>query len=1017
MSNFVNLHAHTEGSPLDGLASSAQYARRAKELGQTALAITDHGQLGQLPEHYRECKEAGISPILGIEQYFAVEVDRAAKKRPEYNHLVVLAKGEPGYRTLCKLSTAAHGNFYYVPVVQPNMLLDLDDELENLIILSGCLAGPLARIAQKPNCEDELLTEMRWWQKNIPHFYVEIQDHKTDIDKVVTTKLVKAARKLGVPWVPSTDSHFCMEDEAGYHDVLLAVAMGKEIDDMDRMRFDGEGFWLMSDEEMQQAFSRYPSWVYEQGAANSVEIAEMCETTIPEWETKSWVIPDLPGVNNPNARIQKICLERLADLGLDENRDYISRMKMEFRVIKQTGVAPFLLIARDAVIHAQSQGIRVGAGRGSVGASLICYLLQIHKVDPVKYRLRFDRFLNPERPRMPDIDIDFQASRRDEMFEYVKEKYGEDNVINVATFLRLRLKSVWRTLAKAHGIPFAEQVKVSEEMVDSDDEADIIPKLILERYPEIADTMRALLNIKRGFGSHPAGVVIAPESYKLAEKIPKMWLSSSKRWVAQYDLAICEMMGLLKQDFLGISNLDSIDQCIAMRRKIVDMAEGRNSRWVQLDDEIDLLDPDSWDPDEMPWDKDVYKELAAGKTAGIFQLSGPSNAKGCREVKPKCFEDIVVILALYRKGPMQSGMTNTYLKNRSTGEIDYLHPDLEPILAETYGTIIFQEQILDISEAIAGFGPGEADDLLRAVAKKKADLMLSIKPSFLKGCKTHGGMLPEDADKLWQNIEHSAAYVFNRAHSVGYALLAYQMACLRHLYPLEFYCSLLRTVPDDKEGRPKRMEFMKAVVAGGYKMLPPHVNRSGAHAMPDHDGGGIRFGLVDIKGIGEKMANRLIRNRPDGGFWETAQVEGVVRNSKAHKALVRAGALGCLGERGTVKGAEELLGWTFIDRMAPYRPRFVANYRPPHVVFGEIVSTRTSKTKKGDPFCTWVVRWDPSTEWTVKIWSSAKKLHSVPKGAIVRCSGKWQGDWRNQSVTDVGDVKVIALKPEKKVTA
>lgn len=998
--SFVHLHSHSDASALDGMAKPEEYVERAVRLKQPALAITDHGVLSALPGFYKAARGAEIEPILGMEGYYIRKIDRTPaekgkpRKRPDYNHLTILAKGEPGYRVLCELATESHKNFYYKPVIDRDTIKTFGKDMKHLVVLSGCLAGPLSQAALVG--QQALEDELQWWLKRCPNYYIELMEHGIEIERKVNARLLKAARKFKVPVVFTNDPHYCERLDANAHDALLAIQTGAEIDDENRFKFDGSGYWLKSAKQMRKAFDGYPAWAIKQGIASTLEIAETCQVKVPEWENKTWQIPQIPGVDDAYKRVRKLVKRELIDRELGP--EYVERAKMELKVIKKMNVSGFLLVASDGVKWARKRNIPVGPGRGSVGGSLVCYLLDIHRADPVRYGLRFDRFLNPERPRMPDIDIDFGKNRRDEMFAYARNRFGEENVLNVCTFMRMRMKRAFRALAKSYGVPFPEINRLAKELPDDKEEAieDALPDEIHEKWPELGAQLEALKDIRCGFGSHPAGVVIAPEEYELHKRIPQMYLPSSKRWVAMFDLKTFESMGLLKQDYLGLRTLETVDECA----RLVYEHTGEN------------VDPYAWDPDHEPWEDEMYKIIGSGRTGGIFQFEGHSVTNGAKEMKPREFLDLAACIALYRKGPIQAGSTKTFITNRASGQTQYLVPSLAPILSSTYGALVYQEQVMAIGEQLANFAPGPNDDLLRAVAKKDHAVMATVKPGFLKGFQENG-INKTVAEEVWRQIEKQAEYAFNLAHSVGYALLSYTTAGLKTQYPMEFYCALLRTMDkSNKESQFKRNRYLMEAATMGLRILPPHINRSDDHATPDYDKNGIRFGLSDIKGIGDKMSKRIIKSRPLGGYWSIDQVIDVVNNSKSLQALKDAGALNTFGFKPDADKVETLLGWALIDRMRKVREKLQKNYDPPHVIYGQIISStkKMSGGKKPSPYVSWVVRWSPTEQWAVRIWSSAENCFDIPVGAVVRVMGDYSEKYSSIGVNSSAQVKVVKGK-------
>lgn len=955
-----------------------------------ALALTDHGNICSAPNLYHECRKANIEPILGSEMYFVPDSDktREAKGKADETdshrfHVVVLAKGAKGYAALSELSTETFRNFYYKPLLDRKILLQAD--LNHLVFLSGCANSIISKMVLED--PDKAEAELYWWRDNIPNFYLEFQHHNTPFDRKLNKGLYRLAKKYNIPWVITNDPHYTHKNESSYHDILLALQTNSEIDDPERLRFEGNGYHLASHKEMVAKFEPYPARLTEQGIANTVEIAKLCHTRIPDWETRSWHIPKLPGIEDAYKELKTIVFAELRHTGFINNPVYVQRVRDELKIIKQVNIADFLLITRDCVLWAKSQDIPVGPGRGSVCASLVCFLAKIHAIDSIKYDLLFERFLNPERPRMPDIDTDFGQDRRSELFEYVTQKYGEENVLHVCTYGTSKVRRMFQSLAKAHGLTWGEALQISKYLNDDDPIEEQMPDRIKEGYPDLIQQLRALSGIRTSISAHPAGVIITDPDYKIKSKVPQMWIGSSKKWVSQYDLEAIEEMGLMKQDFLGLRTLDTIVECC----KLVQKKYGIK------------LDPNSWVPDEEEGDTEAYALLASGDVSGVFQMEGPTNARGIQEMGCTCFEDIVMCTSLYRSGPILAKFPEEFIKNRQLGKhkIKYLTSELKPILEPTFGVFLFQEQIMRICRELAGMTWIETDDMREAIKHKNAKLMESLAATFLAGCvKT--GINKTIAQKIWNQIEGFYMYGYNRPHAVVYSMISYQTLKLKHLYPLEFYCALLRTV-DDKF---KRIQYLRDIIKAGYQVLWPDINISGAYATPDYrkEPPAIRFGLQDYAGMGPKKVQKILAARKKfKKFKEISQVEELV-DKGAFKILLEGNALRSLGTKGKMVVTEKLLGWTFKDRMAPYRDEFESylvepgDVQEPVQIVGELISAIKGKTKDGKPFMTWTVRWSPAVEYKCKLWSESDCYWHIPIGTVLRCSGTWQPSWSNVSI-------------------
>lgn len=947
--------------------------------------------------------------MIGEEFYFVDAVDyRPAKGegQPERYHMTVLARGHEGYKVLAELSTEAHRHYYYKPVIDETILESLGDAAQHLTVLSGC-AG--SRLSSKLLAEDTdaAAAELMWWRETFPHYYIELMHHDTAFDRRLNEALIDLAKKYDVPWVITNDPHYVIPEDECHHDTLLAIQTAADIDDPNRFRFDGTGYHLKSRKEMRRGFVRnYGEDIWKPGVKTTNQVAKDCYTRIPAWESRVWQIPKFPDTEDAYKTLRKLTLQALRDRGLDDKPEYVDQAKEELRVFKQTGISDFLLITRDGIEYAKSVGIPVGPGRGSVCGTLVGFLIGLHKIDPIKYKLSFPRFLNPARPKMPDIDTDFGQRRRIEMFEYTTAKYGEDNVVKVCVYGRMKVKKSFQSLAKAHGVQYQDRNRLSAEIVEDDDGTFLLPAEITERYPSLAEQLTRLNGVKVSVGAHPAGVIIADPAVKIREQVPEMWIASSKKFVGQYDLDAVEHMGLMKQDYLGLRTLDTIDECVQL---------------IKTTRSIDL-DPDSWVPDEEEGDDEVYKMLAKGRTHGVFQMEGPTNQRGCRDVKPKNYEDIVSITSLYRTGAISAGFPKIFNANRRNDKeaIPYVHPALKPILGETWGVVLYQEQVMEFGEKLAGFDMLQVDDIKEAIKHKKSDLLQSMKTPFIRGCMRHSGMSKAQAAECWRYIEGYSGYGYNRSHAVAYTFLTYQTARLKKFYPAEFIAALLRTVED----KDKRDGYLREAIEVGLKILPPDVNVSEAGAVPVRSDwfadpettpvDAIRLGFTDYAGIGDKVAAKIVKARPEGGYPDAAAVEKAVNNTGTMRILNEGSAMESLGVPGNVTRTEMLLNWTFQDRMEPVRRKYrdvidlPRHDDEPCTIIGEIVGITKGMTKQsGKPYLTWKVRYSITKAFDIRLWSETERHWSLPKGSIVQVSGTWEGRWQNISVGSPRMVKVI----------
>lgn len=991
---------------LDGLGSLADYVAEAKRLEMPALAITDHGQMCAAPQFYHAARKADLEPIIGEEFYFVPNsVNRPTKEDgKERAHVGILAKGEIGYQVLAQLSTESHKRFWKKPLLDKALLESLGDDAQHLVVLSGCAASAISQAAQSGD-QDRIRTEVLWWRETFPNFYIEMMDHSTDFDKKLNAELFKIAKKYHIPWVITNDPHYVFKHDAVYHDTLLAIQTAADIDDPKRFKFQGEGYHLRSRAEMKRAFSSYDPIIWKRGARNTLRIAEQCHTRIAAWEKRTWRIPNFPDTDDAYAELKRLTKEGLKTVGRYEDKEYRDQAKTELKVIKEVGISDFLLITRDSIEWARANGIPVGPGRGSVCGTLVGYLIGIHKIDPIKYELLFERFLNPARPRMPDIDTDFGQERRGELFEYVAEKYGAQNVVNVAAYQNMKLKSAFQSCAKAYGVEWTERIRISKMFALDDTAEDVIPEDLQEAHPDLAEHITRLAGTKKGVSTHPAGVIIADPKDDIRKLVPEMWIPNTKRWVGQYDLDAAEEMGLMKQDFLGLRTLDTVQHCL----ELIKENTGED------------IDPDTWIPDEEEGDDEVYKMVADGRTAGVFQMEGATNQRGCREVLPICFEDIVSITSLYRTGAISAGFPKIFNANRkkTIAEIPYIHPLLEPILNKTWGVVLYQEQVMDFGRYLAGFTMEQVDDIKEAIKHKKSTLMEEMGPLFVEGCMKTNGIPRGIAKKIWKMVEGYSGYGYNRSHAVAYTFLTYQTARLKKLYPLEYLTALLRTVDSSKQNKEKRDVYLREAIEAGLKILPPDINKSGLLATPDREAGGIRFGLTDLARVGDTQGRKLIDSRPDGGYSSLEEVAEAARNKGVLDSLTAGGCLSCFDIPGDPLQQEALLGWTFVDNMKMYRKKYKKLTKLPQTdgefvrIVGEIFRKDKGKTKHGSGYVTWKIRHSITESYDIRLWSETSELWDLEVGSVVMVHGNWEERWLNLSISDPDQVRVIKRNESK----
>lgn len=1042
---YVSIHNHTEYSSLDGKGTVKDYVERAVQLGMPALGITDHGSVCGTYEFYMACRDAEIEPILGSEFYFVPNAESVRDdKDAERFHVTIVARNEAGFQTLSELSDESHRNFYYKPLIDRKMLRHISKEdRKNLVVLSGCAGSIISRKLtktfpdQKPlkvagdkkeyyKANDELL----WWKQTFPNFYIELMHHGTDFDRELNRRLLKLAQRHGLPWVVTNDPHFVMKDEACHHDALLAIQTAAQLDDPERFRFHGKGYHLRSHKEMERAFRRYGDEIWLPGAAATIEIAKTCKTRIPSWDSRSWHIPKFPGVDDAHVELRRRAWAGLRSRGLAEDERYVARLKHELKQFKNVSMADFLLITADADDHAREVGIRMGPGRGSVCGTLVGYCAGIHKVDPIKYDLLFERFLNPERPKMPDVDTDFQKSRRHEMFTYAEDKYDVRNVMRVAAQQRMQTKDAFTRLSMTYGVPYAEAKKITKEIIEDEEGNAVLPDEVEKAYPDLHATLVQLTGLNKGMARHPAGILIFDPNDPVRNLIPEMWIPNDQapphplngrkgNFVSQFDLDVASGIGLLKQDFLGLRTLDTIQVC-------VDLIKSRHGVTVE---------PDDWIPGEEEGDTKVWKMLREGHTVGVFQMEGGANHRGIQEIKCGEFEDIVSCTSLYRAGPMIAGAPKRFLENKKDKKVRVAHKSLRPFLERSWGEMIYQEQMFEILRECAGFSWARVDDAKTAMAKKDPVKMAGLREEAVEGFQKVSGMEEWKASEVWDMIAAQAAYLFNRSHAVAYSILTYQTARLKMLYPLEFMCALLRTVdPTSKTAKEKRETYMTEALRLGFKLMPPDVNVSDDKFMPNGDDE-LLFGLTDIKNVGASACSKIEAERkrktkrlkkqgkkvPKRLFRRVDELSDAINNSGVMKALAAAGALRSLGVEPDIDMQEELLNWQFHDHVAPFRKKYEKKIKLPRTnngrvfLVGEITKSEKSKTKTGNEFVRWTLRLEPGVEARVQVWEDACELFDLAKGTIIKVEGRWNAQWSNLAVSEAEQVGVLrrVVSPSK----
>ena len=879
--SFVHLHLHTEYSLLDGACRIDALAERAKELGFEALAITDHGVMYGAVNFYRACVKAGIKPIIGCEVYVAPRsrTDREYGIDSQYTHLILLCKDEAGYRNLSYLvSMGFVEGFYVKPRIDWGLL---HAHSEGLVCLSGCLAGDIPQKIVNGRYEDAKARALELREVFGEDFYLEIQRHGIRDEETAARGILRIHDETGIPIAVTNDAHYINKEDAYYQDVLMCIQTGKTVNEAERMRFETQEFYLKSEEEMRALFPDR-----QDAADNTVEIAAKCNF---DFEFGHYHLPrfQLPeGETDSFEYLKKLCEAGFERRYGPEREDAKKQMDYELDMIKRMGFVDYFLIVSDFIGYAKGRGIPVGPGRGSAAGSVVSYCLNITDVDPIKYSLYFERFLNPERVSMPDIDIDFCVRRRGEVIDYVNRKYGNDHVAQIVTFGTMAARQAVRDTGRALDISYAECDAVAKQVPFAPgmtlDEAMRLSKPMREMYAaderikKLIDTARALEGMPRHASTHAAGVVITEKP--VYEYVPLA--KNDESVVTQYTMTTLEELGLLKMDFLGLRNLTILDDAVQLLRR------------SNPDFDINTIPED---------DEDTFAMLSAGKTEGVFQLESAGMTSVCTRLGPKNIEDITAVIALYRPGPMDS--IPRFIENSQHPErIKYKHPSLEPILAVTYGCIVYQEQVIEIFRRLAGFSLGQADNIRRAMSKKKHAVIDAERVAFIHGdegrnipgCVKNG--IPEaTANAIYDEILDFASYAFNKAHAVAYAIVAYRTAYMKRHYPREYMAALLTSVLDSSS---KVAEYIAECREMRINLLPPDVNESDAYFTIS--GKNIRFGLVAIKNIGEKFILQLMDERRENGPFKSLEdfcrrMSGKELNRRAIESLIRSGAFDSLG--------------------------------------------------------------------------------------------------------------------------
>ncbi|HNW39446.1 MAG TPA: DNA polymerase III subunit alpha [Candidatus Omnitrophota bacterium] len=875
-SEFVHLHLHTQYSLLDGACRIPEILAIAKSFKMDSLAITDHGNMFGAIEFYLEAQKAGVKPIIGCEFYVAPQ-SRLEKSssgiEDAANHLILLARDEEGYHNLMELVSIAYlEGFYYRPRIDKEVL---SRHAAGLIGSSACLKGEIACLILQKRFNDALKAADNF--QNIlgkGNFYLEIQGNSIPEQKIANEGLVKISRQLDIPLVATNDVHYPTRDRAAAHEALLCIQTQSTLDDPKHMRFQTEEFYFTSPAEMKKLFSDYP-----EALKNTLEIASRCNL---ELNFKQLHLPKFspPEGKDKEAYLLELCQKGMTEKKLDQDPEAQKRLEHELKIIKHMGFISYFLIVRDFIAYAKAQNIPVGPGRGSAAGSLVSYLLGITDLNPLNYGLIFERFLNPERLGMPDIDIDFCYERRQEVIDYVTQKYGRENVAQIITFGTMQARGVIRDVGRVMAIPYAQVDRIAKlipaeldmtlkKAMESEEELNNLYKTD-PQITKLINVAQSLEGLNRHASVHAAGVIISDKPLK---NYTPLFKTGDDQITTGYSMGMLEKIGLLKVDFLGLRTLTVIDETVKLVNKI---------HGIQIDfEKIPLNDPNT------------YKLLASSHTIGIFQVESSGMRDLLKKLVPERFEDLIALIALYRPGPIGSGMLDDFMKRKhGTIPIKYEHPKLEPILKETYGIMVYQEQIMQIASALGGFSLAQADILRKAMGKKIPEIMEKERKNFLNGC-VKNGIKESTASKIFDLIEYFSGYGFNKSHSTAYALVSYRTAYLKANYPVEFMSALLTSERDNTD---KIVEYVNESLRMGLKIQPPDINESEA-LFKVEDAANIRFGLLAIKNVGRGAVESIVAQREKAKFTSLEdlcqRIDLRLANRKVLESLIKCGALDC----------------------------------------------------------------------------------------------------------------------------
>ncbi len=903
---FVHLHLHSEYSLLDGYTRISKLFDRAKELGMDSVAITDHGAMFGVVDFYKEAKKHGVKPIIGCEVYTAprTRFDKDPVKDKNMGHLVLLAKNNNGYNNLIKIVSQGYTEgFYYKPRIDIEVLEKYSD---GIICLSACLAGDIKRKILNNDYEGAKQLALKY--NNIfgeGNFFLELQDHGIEEQKLVNTNVIKLSKETGIPLVATNDVHYLNKDDHVAHDILLCIQTGKTVADEGRMRFPTNEFYLKSYDEMSKLFGYAPEAI-----ENTAKIADMCNV---EFDFNQMHLPgfDVPKEYNPSQYLRKLCyegLERRYEVITDEIKE---RLEYELNTIEAMGYVDYFLIVWDFIKYAKDNGIVVGPGRGSCGGSIVAFTLNITDIDPIQYSLIFERFLNPERVTMPDIDIDFEDERRQEVIDYVIEKYGKEKVAQIITFGTMAARGAIRDVGRAINMSYGDVDKIAKQIPH---QLGITIEKAIQLNPQLKDIYRndedakylidvamAVEGMPRHASTHAAGVVISKMAVN--EYVP-LYLHDNNV-TTQFNMNLLEELGLLKMDFLGLRNLTVLKEAV---------------RLIKLNRQIDI------DLEKIPYDDSkTYELISSGETLGVFQLESSGMRQFMKELKPEFLEDIIAGVSLFRPGPMDS--IPKYIKNKNhPDKVTYVHPKLESILKVTYGCLVYQEQVMQVVRELGGYSFGRSDLVRRAMGKKKMDVMKKEREYFINGkidedgnveiagC-IRNGVDEEAANIIFDDMIDFAKYAFNKSHAASYAVLSYQTAYLKHHYPVEFMAALMTSVMGNSS---KVAEYIGDCKRMGIEILPPSINESFAKFTVSRDK--IRFGLLAIKNVGNGIIRAIVKARKSKKFASfidfCERIETRELNKRAVESMIKAGVFDGLNvtRAGLLAGYERIIEGIHQDR-------------------------------------------------------------------------------------------------------